>query len=177
MPLLLRGWIVEVLKAHPGVTDLACRQRAKLEGWLKFELAQQLIKAGATNLEVEPGYKSGERCDLAFTCEGQRYAVELKTANTNFRLPGVAPLMRPITMNLDAVARDVSKLRSFGCPGLAAFVLFPIPPGDERWKEYVLRIANKTEGPGDPGEYSTVYATKLESGHDCEMVVTVLPVA
>lgn len=72
MSALLRRWIVNIVGAHPGVMEIACRQRAKFEGWLKFELAQYLTEVGAAMVEVEPGYKSGERCDLAFTYEGQR---------------------------------------------------------------------------------------------------------
>lgn len=36
---LVRGWIVEVLTSRLDVMRLAVRRRAKLEGWLKFELA------------------------------------------------------------------------------------------------------------------------------------------
>lgn len=45
---LVREWIVEILQAHRAVLEIAIRQRAKFEGWLKFELAAHLEQKQAT---------------------------------------------------------------------------------------------------------------------------------
>src|SRR5687768_15519008 len=91
----LRQWIFEVLKNHHGVMSIAMRQRAKFEGWLKFELAAHAEMSGATNVVVEASLPDGGRSDLSFDVNGVRYDVELKTPNTNWRMPGVAETTRP----------------------------------------------------------------------------------
>ena len=176
MAAVLRGWIVEVVDAHPAIADLACRQRAKFEGWLKFELAQRMTEAGAGSVEVESGYESGQRCDLSFEYEGRPYAVEIKTANTNYRLPGAVAVTRPVTKNIAGIAEDARKLQGFGCPGLVAFILFPIPAGDHRWEEYFWRIAGELDGIAGPEEYCSAHPIRLAGGDRCEIVVGVLPV-
>lgn len=53
MHLLVRGWIADILKRNESVVAVALRQRAKFEGWLKFELAAHACDAGATAVQVE----------------------------------------------------------------------------------------------------------------------------
>ena len=85
----LRSWIVDVLEQHRSLLAVAVRQRAKFEGWLKFELAVSAEKQGAESVEVETASDAGSRSDLSFLYGGQRYDVELKTCNTNWRMKGV----------------------------------------------------------------------------------------
>ena len=68
---------------------MAIRQRAKFEGWLKFELAYEASREEEVNniLVVESGYEGQQiRGDLYFRRNNKEYIVELKTPNTNWRV-------------------------------------------------------------------------------------------
>jgi hypothetical protein len=97
----VRQWITDILKQHQALVAIAVRQRAKFEGWLKFEIAAHLVEHGISAIEVESGYTDSEappgRADISFTYDILRYDLELKTPNTNYRLPGVVNKHRPIT--------------------------------------------------------------------------------
>jgi hypothetical protein len=125
--------------------SLAMKQRAKFEGWLKFELSTSLIKGGATNVQLESPLSIGDhpnaRSDLSFNYGGEEYFVELKTPNTNWRMPGVVIKTRPITKNIADILEDAFKLALDPGNGLVLFVMFPIPPRDRRWVVYLDRIA------------------------------------
>src|SRR5436190_23834073 len=126
----VRRWIVDVLEQRRPLLNVAVRKRAKFEGWLKFELALHAEQHGATNVEVETPSDSGSRSDLSFTYGGCRYDVELKTCNTNYRMPGVLDSTRPITKNIASVVIDGNKLRLCPGQGIVAFCLFPVSVGD-----------------------------------------------
>src|SRR5687768_11451655 len=132
----LRRWIVDVLEQHRALLTIAVRQRAKFEGWLKFELALHAARCGAKSVQVETASDSGARSDLSFVYQGQRYDVELKTCNTNWRMKGVLDLTRPITKNITSVVVDAGKLRRCPGQGIVAFCLFPVGCDDGRWIEY-----------------------------------------
>jgi hypothetical protein len=117
----LRLWIVDVLEQHRPLLNVTVRQRAKYEGWLKFELALYAEQHGATNVEVETPSDSGARSDLSFTFGDCRYDVELKTCNTNYRMAGVLDCTRPITKNIASVVIDGKKLRLCPGKGIVAF--------------------------------------------------------
>ena len=51
----VRDWITKILEERKLLVALAVRQRAKFEGWLKFELAYRAALAGASDVEVESG--------------------------------------------------------------------------------------------------------------------------
>ena len=88
VPELLRQWIVDVLKAHAGVMAIALPQRAKFEGWLRFELVAHAELMGATSVTVEAPSPGG-RSDLLFEGHGVHYDIELKTPNTfHAAIPG-----------------------------------------------------------------------------------------
>jgi hypothetical protein len=57
----------------------------------EFELAAYAQSQGAEDVEVEAATdeSSLSRGDLTFRFDGARYDVELKTCNTNWRMPGV----------------------------------------------------------------------------------------
>lgn len=67
----VRQWIDQILEEHPKILKLALRQRAKFEGWLKFELAVQAKLYGAVDVEVESASPQNEtdlsQSDIAFT--------------------------------------------------------------------------------------------------------------
>jgi len=137
--------IAAVLEAHSDVLAIALRQRAKFEGWLKLELAAAAERNGYAAVEIETPLDTnrGERADLGFRHDGEKYVVELKTPNSNWRFEGIETRTRPITKNIKSIVDDVEKLREVK-NGIVAFTLFPIEPGDVRWREYVTRISNET---------------------------------
>jgi hypothetical protein len=143
----IREWIVEVLECHQHLLAIAVRQRAKFEGWLKFELAAIAEKHGAQSVEVETASdesnSSAKRSDLSLTFNCNRFDVELKTANSNWRMSGVRNKTRPITKNIKGIIRDAQKLSLCSGQGIVAFVLFPLPLQDNRWTEYLDRIASE----------------------------------
>lgn len=143
MDKLIREAIASILKRRNDVLHIAIRQRAKFEGWLKFELASHLQSYGMENVEVESMAGFGkERSDISFFHKGNPYCIELKTPNTNWKINGVKDIGRPVTKNIKSIIEDTLKLNSQY--GIVAFVLFPIPSGDNRWENYLSRIMDKT---------------------------------
>ncbi|MCY2928023.1 MAG: hypothetical protein NTV86_00735 [Planctomycetota bacterium] len=174
----VRTWIAEVLKAHPAVMAVAMRQRAKFEGWLKFELAARMGTSGVNDVAVESGYDGSlSRADICFAFQKRPYLLELKTPNTNFRTPGVEVKGRPLTKNLASITADAEKLRTGSGDGLMAFVLFPIPTGDSRWHEYLQRISKETGINVSPDGHCCRVAVSLGPGESCDAVVCCFPVA
>lgn len=141
----IRNWIVEILQQRKQLLTIAIRQRAKFEGWLKFELAASAERHDAQSVEVEAASDDSnstrERSDTSFYFNGVRYDVELKTPNSNWRLQGVQNKTRPITKNVAGIVSDAKKLYHSPGQGIIAFVLFPVPPEDDRWTEYLNRIS------------------------------------
>src|SRR5688572_11422352 len=121
MDVQIRNWIVDILGQHRSLLAVAVRQRAKFEGWLKFELALYAEQHGASAVQVETAYESGARSDLSFVYDDRRYDVELKTSNTNWRMNGVLALTRPITKNIDSIIIDGKKLQQCPGQGIVAF--------------------------------------------------------
>lgn len=73
MDKLIRNTISDIIKNHTQLISIVIRQRAKFEGWLKFELADHLQKLGLSNIEVESNYAdSNNRADLGFVYNGVR---------------------------------------------------------------------------------------------------------
>ena len=144
MDAIIRKGIAEILKANMMLLQIPIRQKAKFEGWLKFELAHYLEQTGMENVEVETkAIYRRDRTDITFFNNGEPYSIELKTPNTNWKIGGVNKNGRPITKNIQSVIDDAKKLNSKN--GIVAFVLFPIPFGDSRWKFYIDRINEKTD--------------------------------
>lgn len=143
----IREWIAEVLESHRHLLTIAVRQRAKFEGWLKFELAAVAERHGAQWVEVETAPvdngSSKKLFDLSFTYSGCRFDVELKTINLGLKVPGVINKHKPVTKNIKGIINDAHKLARYSDHGIVSFVLFPIPPHDSRWEKYLGRIASK----------------------------------
>ena len=173
----LRQWIVAVLNNHPSITRLALCQRAKFEGWLKFELAAYAESKGATKilLEAPSQFANSQRSDLSFTFQGTVYDVELKTPNTNWRMQGVLNKTRPITKNVASVVADAKKLKKNSQHGLVAFVLFPIPSNDSRWEEYLSRIATDLNREINKDDTCIRVCVQLENQNSADAVVCCFP--
>jgi len=140
---IIRKGIVDILKRNRKLLKIPVRQKAKFEGWLKFELANWLELKGYSNVEVESErYFSKSKTDISFFHNEEPYSVELKTPNTNWKVPGVVDKVRPITNNIQSIIGDAEKLNSKS--GIVAFVLFPVPINDNRWEVYLDRIKEKT---------------------------------
>ncbi|MFV2044934.1 MAG: hypothetical protein ACC700_17070 [Anaerolineales bacterium] len=178
MGVLVREWIIEILQDRQELLGLAVRQRSKFEGWLKLELAATAAKHGAIKIEIEAPYPSpqiGPRADLAFSYGGNRYFIELKTPNTNWRMPGVIGSTRPITKNIDGVISDAEKIASRGICGIVAFVMFPVRPASRNWIAYFKRIVTKLGIPeATAGDNSAQIAIRLPDGNFADVVVATL---
>lgn len=136
---IIRGWVVEIIQHRGEIVGMAMSQRAKFEGWLKFELADAARRNGATNVKFEPRLTSG-RADLSFDLKGVPCVIELKTPNTNYRMEGVEARSRPITNNIASIVLDAQKLAACG-GGVIAFILFPLKNGDDGWLDYLDRLS------------------------------------
>jgi len=70
---------------------IAIRQRAKFEGWLKFELANRIEKLGFNEVEIETKVEwRRNRPDISFYEEDDFYRIELKTCNTSWKINGIS---------------------------------------------------------------------------------------
>lgn len=143
---LVRTWIADILQARSKLLAIAIRQRAKFEGWLKFELAAYAELHGAEQVKIEAATDDSvrSRADLTFHYNGERYDIELKTCNTNYRMKGVLDRTRPITKNVAGIITDAKKLASCAEHGVIAACMFPVQGNDQRWAEYLVRIGNET---------------------------------
>jgi hypothetical protein len=141
---IINDSIVNILKCRTDIVSIIVRQRAKFEGWLKFELANSLELQGMTNVRVETSEsKSKSRCDISFTKDNVDYRVELKTPNTNWKILGIESGNKQITKNVKSIIDDSKKLNS---PfGIVSFVMFPLQLEKDNWKPYIKRIANQTK--------------------------------
>lgn len=167
---LIREAIVSILIKRNDVLQIATRQKAKFEGWLKFELASYLEQYGMEFVEVESmaGY-GRERSDISFSYNGIPYSVELKTPNANWKVDGVKDIGRPVTKNINSIIDDTMKLNSEF--GIIAFVLFPIPSGDNRWELYLSRIKEKTSIELSREKNCEIVHSDYGNGINCDLVV------
>ena len=137
--------IKKILSKNQDLLEIAFRQRAKFEGWLKFEIAKEFQKSGK-DTKVEYPIAKGHVDLFADNC-----LIELKTPNTSYTCKGVDPKTRPITDNVNSIISDVDKLRNI-TEGLSydsfiAFVMFPIDT-NKKYMEHVNRIENHIQAPG-----------------------------
>lgn len=160
---------------------IAMRQRAKFEGWLKFALAAHAELKGATEVVVEaPISATGitrARSDISFRWNSVRYDVELKTPNTNWKMPGVEKMTRPITKNFNSIVEDARKANSQDCQPLIAFVIFPIPLGDSRWSQYLDRIGHELQLTLSREAHVTQITLPISSAHSADVVICCFPIS
>jgi hypothetical protein len=166
----VRRWVVEALEDHPNLLALAVRQRAKWEGWLKFELAARAEREGYGPVSVEAGYGQG-RADVTLHDGHERYDIELKTPNTNWRISGVLEKHRPITKNIAEIVHDARKLTMASAQGVVCFALFPVPIGSAKWVTYLVRIAEELKTPLAEAQHCTRITIDLGEGQACQIVV------
>ena len=174
MDKLLRQWITQIIQQNEQLIRIAVRQRAKFEGWLKFELAAIVEANGAIAVEVETSSQESDnkqRADISFFYNDASYDVELKTPNTNWRTEGVIVAHRPVTKNVDEIIQDGKKLKRSSSNGLVAFVMFPIPPADNQWEKYISRIASELQLPVTPQANCSRVSIAVDSKHKVELIV------
>ncbi len=171
---LIRESIVEVIGKNKNIVKLAVEQRAKFEGWLKFELADFLNKApGVKEIEIEacvPG--TGSKVDLLVKKKNSSFFVELKTSNTSYEIDGIASACRPMTGNINSIIEDAQKLKSANAKGVVAFVLFPIPDDDkDKWVPHFYKIASETGISLEREKHCTELDFTITGGNRCKLVV------
>ena len=137
--------IESILLNNKDLLEIAFRQRAKFEGWLKFEIAKEFQKSGK-DTKVEYPIAKGHVDLFADNC-----LIELKTPNTSYTCEGVDPKTRPITDNVNSIISDVDKLRNI-TEGLSydsfiAFVMFPIDT-NKKYMGHVNKIENHIQAQG-----------------------------
>jgi hypothetical protein len=162
--------VVEALEDHPNLLALAVRQRAKWEGWLKFELAARAEREGYGPVGLEEAYGQW-RADITLHDDHERYDVELKTPNANWRVPGVQDKHRPITNNIAGIVADARKLAFAPDQGVVCFALFPVPAGSAAWAVYLERIAGELGMLLSEAEHCSRVRVNLGVGQACEVVV------
>ena len=136
----LNNLIVSILKDNDKLVFIAIKQRAKFEGWLKFQLAHKLLEED-DKVEVERPYPTNGK--LHADIYAKNAFIELKTPNTNYRYKQCFPCNRPITKNITSIIEDINKLRSIEeNKKYIAFVIFPIDQ-EKKYREYILRIENE----------------------------------
>ena len=135
--IILRA-LENIFNQNPEIARLACQQRSKFEGWLKFELAGALInQSGFARICLEDNYDSNGRSDISLEFHGQKWHIEMKTANANWRIEGVESKTRPITRNMQSIVEDIDVLKQKSKPfrGMAVFCIFPVP--ERIWKSRI----------------------------------------
>lgn len=176
MDKLLRDWITEIITENERQVSIAVRQRAKFEGWLKFELAVLAEKKGAQVVQIEPISQDVsnnlQRADISFLYNGINYVIELKTPNTNWDLPGIDKKTRPITKNIADIIADGRKLQQSSVSvGLVAFVMFPVPPENNQWEKYIQRIASALDLPVAPNTNCTRTSVPLDNYNKAGLII------
>ena len=137
--------IESILSNNQDLLEIAFKQRAKFEGWLKFEIAKEFQKSGKAT-KVEYPIAKGHVDLFADNC-----LIELKTPNTSYNHPDLESKTRPITDNVNSIISDVDKLRKISevpCYDLfIAFVMFPIDT-NKKYMGHVNKIENHIQAPG-----------------------------
>jgi hypothetical protein len=170
MDILINNAITEILESRKELLRVVVRQKNKFEGWLKVELAHYLEKAGMEEVQVETKLdRSRDRHDISFFHEANFFRVELKTPNTNWKIPGIKQCGRPITKNIQSIIDDAKKLNSY--QGILAFVLFPVPIDDHRWKMYIDKISEKCRIEIDKERQCTIVKIAIDNTNYCNLIV------
>ena len=134
----LNDILVNILTSRQDLVFIAIKQRAKFEGWLKFELANELnnIYSDDTCVEKCMPYKGSEKLVDVFS---NNSCIELKTPNTSYRHDGCENRTRPITNNIASIIDDINALKKIGVDGYIAFIMFPID-NNGKYKSHIDKI-------------------------------------
>ena len=127
-----------ILQGNTSLLKIAVSQRAKFEGWLKFELAKAL-KVHYSDTRVEEPV-NGYHIDIY----SNQSLIELKTPNTNYKIEGCADRKCTITDNVNSIIDDIQKLSTL-VPGIyrngyIAFVMFPVDK--VKYVKHVNKVSN-----------------------------------
>ena len=156
--------IESILSSNEDLLKIAFRQRAKFEGWLKFEIARafsQLYHNTKAEYPIADLFADKVLPELYRNTEFERLIqrghvdlfadnclIELKTPNTSYTCEGVDPKTRPITKNVNDIIYDINKLGKLRkisevpCYDLfIAFVMFPIDT-NKKYMGHVNKIEN-----------------------------------
>lgn len=170
MDTVINNAIIDILENRKEFLKVVVRQKSKFEGWLKFELAHYLEKLGMESVEVESRMEyRRDRYDISFFHQENFYRVELKTPNTNWHIQGIKKTGKPITKNIQSIIDDARKLNSN--QGIIAFVLFPIPCKDLRWKHYIQRIGQESQIFIDTEKHCRLLEIKIDNTNSCELLI------
>ena len=139
MKTILLKSIKSILQSNQNLLSIAIKQRAKFEGWLKFELAYELWKINPQTV-VEYAIK-GKHVDLF----SNGALIELKTPNTKYQLDTVDKKCLSMTLNIQKIIDDIEKLRKLApeVPSYVAFVMFPID--DVLYKGHIEKITKRIQ--------------------------------
>lgn len=154
---LLCDMIGDIILRNQELVSIAVRQRAKFEGWLKFELARTLrryFKNTCVEYNVNTGtYGASEDDEQAETHKlvdifFDNILLELKTPNTNYANPLCEDRTRPITKNIESILGDVKKLRDIlqmpnlhgSSRGFIAFAMFPLDVKEKLYMAHIDKI-------------------------------------
>lgn len=168
--MILNG-ICQTLENNKTLLRIPIRQRAKFEGWLKFELAHYISQQGYPDVEVETkGITNRFLTDITFFDENNNsFSVELKTSNTNWNVPGIRKVRKPVTKNINSIIRDCIKLNS--SQGIIAFVLFPIPTQDTRWEVYFEKIVEQTGASMNRETNCRILTMEVDDVNYCDLLI------
>lgn len=163
--------ICDILESHKQLLRIPIRQKAKFEGWLKFELAHYIERKGFKNVEVETiGLTNKFRTDITFfDADYNCFSVELKTSNTNWNIPGIRNGGKPLTKNITSIIDDCIKLNSM--QGIVAFILFPIPLEDQRWELHFERIIVETGASLNKETNCRILQMDIDDKYKCDLLV------
>lgn len=138
----LNDILVNILTSRQDLVFIAIKQRAKFEGWLKFELANELRKLYPdTCVEKCMAYNNSKKLVDVFSNDS---CIELKTPNTSYGHDGCENRTRPITSNIDSIINDINALKKIGVDGYIAFVMFPIDNND-KYQSHIKKIDAKVK--------------------------------
>jgi hypothetical protein len=143
LEIIILGALEKIFNQNHEISMLVCQQRAKFEGWLKFELACALTQhPDFQKLRLEDSYESNGRADVSFEYNGQKWFAEIKTANTNWQIDGIESRARPITLNMQSIAKDILKLKQESklSHGMAIFCIFPISEHVRKSKKLIYHL-------------------------------------
>lgn len=141
---ILNTFIQGILSTNEKLVFIAIRQRAKFEGWLKFELANAL-REQYKRIYVEhhiPNAKESSSSSNFVDIYADGALIELKTPNTNYRNELCMDLTRPITMNVASIIADINKLKAIDPQSdnhYIAFVMFPLDK-DKAYEKHIAKI-------------------------------------
>lgn len=160
-----------ILQSRKGLLRIPMRQKAKFEGWLKFELACYIESKGYLDVDVETKRFGGAfRTDITFyDQEHNIFSIELKTSNTNWNIPGIRQGGKPLTKNIKSIIADCIKLNSG--QGIVAFVLFPIPTSDRRWEKYFERIVEETGASLNKEANCKIIEMEVDDINRCDILI------